>query len=106
MLHFSGRFALGKAVSEPTFVYAQRFHVEVIIAGERRPCPLDWLDSFCMRNFTGSAQFDDTLPLSDGLLEAGFRVAPDRLASALAEWLTRRGKGSRQPIEVEITPGA
>ena len=52
------------------------FVVEIIVGGERRPCPLDWLDSFCMRNFTGSAEFDDTLPLADGLLEAGFRVAP------------------------------
>ena len=70
-----------------------------------RPCPLDWLDAFCMRNFTGSAEFDDTLPLGDGLLEAGFRVAPARLAMALAEWLTKRGKGGvakrKQCVEVE-----
>src|ERR1019366_2228201 len=53
-------------------MYAQRFLVEVIIDGQRRRCPLDWLDAFCMRNFTGSAEFDDTLPLAEGLLEAGF----------------------------------
>ena len=85
-------------------MYAQRFLVEVIVAGERRPCPLDWLDSFCMRNFTGSAEFDDTLPLGDGLVEAGFRVAPDRLASALGEWLTKRGKGSGQRVQVDVRP--
>jgi len=83
-------------------VYAQRFLVEVMVAGERRPCPLDWLDSFCMRNFTGSAEFDDTLPLGDGLLEAGFRVAPARLAAALEEWLSKRGKGGGQRVEVEV----
>lgn len=57
-----------------------------------------------MRNFTGSAEFDDTLPLSDGLLEAGFRVAGPRLALALGEWLTKRGKGDGQPVEVEVRP--
>ena len=87
-------------------MYAQRFRVELVIAGERQPCPLDWLDSFCMRNFTGSAEFDDTLPLRDGLLEAGFRVVPARLASALGEWLIKRGKGAGQRVEVEITPAA
>jgi hypothetical protein len=55
-----------------------------------------------MRNFTGSAEFDDTLPLSDGLLEAGFRVEPARLSAALSEWLTRRGKGEGRPVTVEI----
>jgi hypothetical protein len=83
-------------------MYTQRFVVDVTVAGERRPCPLDWLDSFCMRNFTGSAEFDDTLPLGDGLLEAGFRVSPARFASALGEWLSKRGKGGGQPVEVEV----
>jgi len=85
-------------------MYAQRFVVEVIVASERRPCPLDWLDSFCMRNFTGSAEFDDTLPLSAGLLEAGFRIAPDRLSSALGDWLSKRGKGGGQRVQVEVRP--
>ena len=57
-----------------------------------------------MRNFTNDAEFDDTLPLADGALEASFRVAPDRLAAALATWLTKRGKGNGQPVEVKITP--
>ena len=83
-------------------VYAQKFHVDVVIAGERRPCPLDWLDSFCMRNFTNSAEFDDTLPLGEGTLEASFRVKPERLAAALAAWLNQRGKGSGQPLQVEV----
>jgi hypothetical protein len=85
-------------------MYAQKFRVEVIVAGDRRPCPLDWLDAFCMRNFTGSAEFDDTLPVGEGLLEAGFRVAPERLAGALGEWLTKRGKGGSEPVRVEVHP--
>ena len=83
-------------------MYGRKLTVEVVVAGQRRPCPLDWLDSFCMRNFTGSAEFDDTLPVAEGQLEAGFRVDPARLAAALAEWFTRRGKGNGQPVAVEI----
>ncbi len=83
-------------------MYARKLELDVVIAGERQPCPLDWLDSFCMRNFTGAAEFDDTLPTADGKLEASFRVDPARLAAALGEWLTRRGKGNGQPVTVEI----
>jgi hypothetical protein len=85
-------------------LFAQKLIVEVVIAGERRPCPLDWLDSFCMRNFTGQAEFDDTLPTGEGAMEAGFNVSPVRLADALGEWLTRRGKGNGQRVRVEIHP--
>ena len=83
-------------------MYARKLKVEIMVGGERRPCPLDWLDSFCMRNFTGAAEFDDTLPTGDGALEASFRVDPERLAAALAAWLTQRGKGNGQPVHVEI----
>jgi len=83
-------------------IYAQRLFVEIVIGGQRRPCPLEWLDSFCMRNFTGQAEFDDTLPTGDGALEAGFRVSPARLAEAMSAWFTRRGKGEGQPVRVEI----
>lgn len=83
-------------------MYARKLKVEVVVAGERRPCPLEWLDAFCMRNFTGAAEFDDTLPTGEGTLEASFRVEPERLAAALAEWLTKRGKGKGQPVAVEI----
>lgn len=83
-------------------MYARKLKVEVVIAGERQPCPLEWLDAFCMRNFTGAAEFDDTLPTGAGALEASFRVEPQRLGAALAQWLTKRGKGNGQPVEVEI----
>ena len=85
------------------FMYARRLKVEVIIGDARRPCPLDWLDSFCMRNFTGSAEFDDTLPTGEGALEASLRVDPARLAAAMSEWLTKRGKGNGKTVKVEIS---
>jgi len=83
-------------------MYARKLQAEIIVAGDRRPAPLDWLDSFCMRNFTGSAEFDDTLPTGEGRLEAGLRVDPARLAAAMSEWFTKRGKGNGQPVKVEI----
>ncbi|HLV93780.1 MAG TPA: hypothetical protein VKS44_01200 [Candidatus Acidoferrales bacterium] len=83
-------------------MYARKLQVDIVIEGERRAAPLDWLDSFCMRNFTGSAEFDDTLPTGEGRLEAGLRVEPARLAQAISEWLTKRGKGNGKPVKVEI----
>jgi hypothetical protein len=86
----------------PDGMYAQEFQVDVLIRGERRPCPLEWLDQFSMRNFTNSADFDDTLPLADGRLEASFRLTPERFAEGLSAWLTQRGKGEGQPVQVEV----
>lgn len=83
-------------------MYARKLQVETVIEGERHPAPLDWLDSFCMRNFTGSAEFDDTLPTAEGQLEAGLRVDPSRLAEAMSAWLTKRGKGGGKPVKIEI----
>jgi len=57
-----------------------------------------------MRNFTGEAEFDDTLPLAEGLLETGFRVQSERLAEAMSAWFTQRGKGLGQPVRVQIRP--
>lgn len=83
-------------------MFARTLTVEMIVGETRQPVALDCLDAFCMRNFTGAAEFDDTLPLEDGRIEAGLRVDPARLAEALGVWLTRRGKGSGQPVVVEI----
>ncbi len=74
----------------------------MIVGESRRPVPFEWLDAFCMRNFTGSAEFDDTLPLGEGQIEAGLRIDPARLAEALGEWLTRRGKGNGQPVVIDV----
>jgi hypothetical protein len=57
-----------------------------------------------MRNFTNSADFDDTLPIGDGKIEASFRVTPERFAEGLGAWLTQRGKGEGKEVQVELTP--
>ena len=102
-----------KAVNEPAesgwcsmlyfgAMYARKLLAEIVIGGERRAAPLEWLDSFCMRNFTGSAEFDDTLPTGEGKLEAGLSVEPARLAAAMSDWFTKRGKGNGRNVTVEI----
>ena len=85
-------------------MYAQKFNVNVVIRGEAKPCPLEWLDQFCMRNFTNAAEFDDTLPIADGQVETSFRLTPKRFAEGLGALLTQRGKGEGQPVIVEVTP--
>ena len=84
-------------------MYAQKFNVNVVIQGETKPCPMEWLDQFCMRNFTNSADFDDTLPIADGKMEASFRLTPERLAEGLAAWLTQCGKVEGQSVAVKVT---
>ena len=85
-------------------MYAQKFNVNIMIRGEAKPCPLEWLDQFCMRNFTNAAEFDDTLPLADGQVETSFRLTPERFAEGLGAWLTQRGKGEGQPVIAQVTP--
>jgi hypothetical protein len=71
--------------------------------GTRHLCPIGWIDNFAMRNFTNDAVFDDTLPVADGLLEAGTRVPLDRLQPAMEDWFRRKGylKSSEQLEIVE-----
>lgn len=59
--------------------------------GQRHACPIQWIDNFAMRNFTNDAVFDDTLPVGDGLLEAGHRVPLDGLRTAMEDWFRRKG---------------
>lgn len=73
-------------------MFARRLSIERIDAdGTRHPCPLKWIDSFAMRNFTNDAIFDDTLPLADGAMEAGLRVPLDKLREAMEDWFRRKG---------------
>ena|SRR5579859_5546531 len=79
-------------------MFARKLSIErVDSSGGRHPCPIRWIDNFAMRNFTNEAIFDDTLPVSDGLLEAGHRVPLVRLHSAMDRWF--RSKGYLKPDE-------
>ena len=73
-------------------MFVRRLRIERVAAdGSAIPCPIAWIDNFAMRNFTNDAVFDDTLPVADGVLEAGFRVPIDRLAPAMEDWFRRKG---------------
>jgi hypothetical protein len=72
-------------------MFARKIHVEYEANGGRLPCPLKWLDSFSMRNFTNASVFDDTLPLADGQMEIGSNVPLDQLKDAMEEWFRRKG---------------
>lgn len=84
-------------------MFARRLSIQRVDAeGNRHPCLLRWIDSFAMRNFTNNAVFDDTLPVADGLLEAGSRVPLERLQPAMEDWFRR--KSYLKPEErLEIT---
>ena len=75
-------------------------------SGVAHPCPIRWIDNFAMRNFTNDAVFDDTLPVADGLLEAGHRVPLDRLQPSMEDWFRRKGyiKAGERLAVLEIAP--
>ena len=72
-------------------MYARKIKIEYEEAGERKPCPIKWLDNFSMRNFTNDQIFDDTLPVGDGVMEVGARVPLEKLKTAMEDWFRRKG---------------
>ena len=73
-------------------MFARRLSIIRVDAnGAESPCPIHWIDNFAMRNFTNDAVFDDTLPIGDGVLEAGYHVPLDRLRTAMEDWFRRKG---------------
>lgn len=72
-------------------MFARKLRIErVDSAGLRHPCPVKWIDNFAMRNFTNDKVFDDTLPVADGLLEAGHRVPLQQLKTSMEDWFRRK----------------
>ena len=82
-------------------MFARKIRVQYEKDGLYVACPLKWLDSFSMRNFTNASVFDDTLPISDGVLEIGTNVPLDQLKAAMEDWFRRKGFiGKETPLEV------
>jgi hypothetical protein len=82
-------------------MFARKIRVEYEDQGRRVPCPLKWLDSFSMRNFTNAPVFDHTLPICDGQMEIGSHVPLDQLKDAMEDWFRRKGylpKGSKLSV--------
>jgi len=73
-------------------MFVRRLSIQRIDAeGVRQACPIRWIDNFAMRNFTNDPVYDDTLPVEDGVLEAGNRVPIERLQPAMEDWFRRKG---------------
>jgi hypothetical protein len=84
------------------FMFARKIHVEYDEDGQTLPCPLKWLDSFSMRNFTNASVFDDTMPVADGRMEIGTNVPLDQLQSSMEDWFRRKSylpKDSKLSLE-------
>jgi hypothetical protein len=77
-------------------MFARKILVEYEQDGQRRPCPLKWLDSFAMRSFTNASVFDDTLPTADGALEIGRNVPLPHLRDAMEDWFRRKSYLSKE----------
>ncbi len=71
-------------------MFARKIRVEYQHEGQTLPCPLKWLDHFSMRNFTNASVFDDTLPVSDGVMEIGTHVPVDELRDSMEDWFRRK----------------
>ncbi len=78
-------------------MFARKIRVEILEPEGPRACPVAWLDSFCMRSFTGRSAFDETLPVVDGEIEASFRVDLEALRADMEDWLARKF-GEGQPV--------
>jgi hypothetical protein len=72
-------------------MFGRKIRIDYEQDGQRKPCPLKWLDSFSMRNFTNASLFDDTLPVADGVMEIGKKVPLDQLKPAMEEWFRKKG---------------
>jgi hypothetical protein len=71
-------------------MFSRKIRVDYEENGSRQACPLKWLDSFSMRNFTNASVFDDTLPAADGLIEIGAKVPVETLREAMEDWFRRK----------------
>jgi hypothetical protein len=71
-------------------MFARKIRVEYEHDGQRRACPLKWMDSFSMRNFTNASVFDDTLPVSEGVIEIGAKVPISELRDSMEDWFRRK----------------
>ena len=71
-------------------MFARKVRVDYEEDGQRHPCPMKWMDSFSMRNFTNASVFDDTLPAADGFMEIGTKVPLDELKTAMEDWFRKK----------------
>ena len=71
-------------------MFARKVLVEYEDQSQRLACPMKWMDSFSMRSFTNASVFDDTLPVSDGMMEIGSNVPIAQLRDSMEDWFRRK----------------
>lgn len=71
-------------------MFARKIRVEYQDQDQRLACPIKWIDSFSMRNFTNASAFDDTLPVADGLMEIGANVPIEELRDSMEDWFRKK----------------
>jgi hypothetical protein len=55
-----------------------------------------------MRNFTNAGVFDNTLPITDGIMEIGTKVPLPQLKEAMEDWFRRKSYiGKKTALIVE-----
>ena len=73
-------------------MFVRKLSVQRVDAdGERHPCPLQWIDSFAMRNFTNDAIFDDTLPARTVCLKRGIACRSRPFAAGDGRLVSQKG---------------
>ncbi|HOK44888.1 MAG TPA: hypothetical protein PLA43_09380 [Bryobacteraceae bacterium] len=83
-------------------MFARKLKLTLRSQDGEKPAPKAWLDQFFMRNFTGYSAFDDTLPVADGILEAGTAVDPGEVKAQFEKWLRgRKAIGPETELVVE-----
>ncbi|MGH9545035.1 MAG: hypothetical protein ACRD23_07445 [Terriglobales bacterium] len=85
-------------------MFARKIRVEYEENGRHLPCPLKWLDSFAMRNFTNASIFDNTLPVADGWMEIGTHVPLQELKVAMEDWFRKKSYLAKKTILVLTEP--
>jgi hypothetical protein len=71
-------------------MFARKLSLVLRSSQGESPVPKQWLDQFFMRAFTGYSAFDDTLPVADGILEAGAEVDLHEVLTQFEKWLRGR----------------
>jgi hypothetical protein len=87
-------------------MFARKIRVDYEQDGRRRACPLKWLDSFSMRNFTNASVFDNALPVADGLMEIGTSVPIAELKDAMEDWFRRKSYLPKESVLILEPCGA
>src|SRR6266571_2114815 len=85
----AARYAAVRATRDRKSTRLNSSHMSIsyaVFCLKKKKCTMNWLDNFYMHNCTNANVFDDTLPVTDVLMEVGERVSLDKLKEAIEDW--------------------